>query len=108
MEEYEVETRWKRVNILSRSKAEASAKKNDEDAKPVEEGKAAITADKKVALFWCPFCPEIFESKDELLRHKNRIHLGIPPKECGFCVQETNVYGSLENQVGFLSRIFIF
>jgi len=70
----------------------------DARAKEVEIIKPVKTEADKVIVSWCPFCPEVFECKDELLRHKNRIHLGIPPKECGFCVQETNVYGSLENQ----------
>jgi len=71
--------RWKRVNILSRG-----AKQRLEE----------IQAEEQKEIFRCPFCLDTFETAAQVLRHKNRSHLGITPKECGFCVQETNVFGS--------------
>ena len=58
-----------------------------------------IEEEKEAVVFRCPFCQEQFDTLANLERHKNRNHLGVTPKECGFCVQETNVFGSQEHHV---------
>jgi len=76
------------VNILSRGANKASPSRAEE---------IKIEEEKEAVVFRCPFCQEQFDTLANLERHKNRNHLGVTPKECGFCVQETNVFGSQEH-----------
>ena len=73
-------------NILSRKRANILSRPSPPPVKFVEEkGKAKS----------CPFCPETFSTAGDLLRHKNHIHLGILPQECGFCSQDSfRLYGA--------------